>query len=121
LTEITLFTHQKFPVPPALAWLHVDRYPEVYAALVSDAYKTFVAQTLENLRRHAEGRPYRIGRPPHAAARSGGPLLTGDVAVAGATAVGALVEVLNRGPALAEAVQRFFVPAGRGGPGRPAG
>jgi uncharacterized protein (DUF362 family) len=116
LTEVTIFSRQRFPLPPALAWLHVDRYADLYAALVAAAYQTFVAQTLNNLRQHAGGRPYRIGLPPRASTPLGEPFLQGDAAVAAATTVGVLVEVLSRGPALAEAIQRFFAPAGPAAP-----
>src|SRR5262249_12726126 len=110
LTVVTIFTRQKFHLPPVLASLHVENHPALYEALVAAAYNTFVIQTARNLQQKAEGRPYRIGHPPRPADRSGKRLLSSDTGLFMALAAGAVTQLFKQGPALANDLKRFFEP-----------
>jgi len=61
-TAVTIVARQKFALPPALAVLHLERFPQVKDALVSDAYTTYLARTVANFVAVYEGRDGRLGR-----------------------------------------------------------
>jgi hypothetical protein len=107
-TAVTIFTRQKFHLPPALGQLRVEQFPSLYEALVASAYNNFVVHTLENLRRQAEDRPFRIGHPAREQGYPGGGLLTGDLAAVGAAVAGSLMEFVSKGPGWVKELQRVF-------------
>ncbi len=61
-TAVTVVARQKFALPPALAALRLERFPQVKDALVSDAYTTYLARTVANFVAVYEGRDGRLGR-----------------------------------------------------------
>jgi uncharacterized protein (DUF362 family) len=61
-TAVTIVARQKFALPPALDVLHLERFPQVKDALVSDAYTTYLARTVANFVAVYEGRDGRLGR-----------------------------------------------------------
>lgn len=64
--QVHIFARQRFRQPYLVAAAHVERFPRIYAELVSDAYGQFFDVTIANLKRAYDGEDYRIGREPSA-------------------------------------------------------
>jgi len=62
--EVRIFARQRFRLPPAVAAVGVERWPDLHRELVADAYARFFHGTIANLRAAHQGRPWRIGREP---------------------------------------------------------
>jgi hypothetical protein len=71
-TRVSVRGRQRFTLPPFWQAVDLERWPELRAPLVEDAYRRFFTITFDNLEACYEGRPFRIGRPPEPA----GPLPT---------------------------------------------
>ena len=67
-TRVTVLGRQLFTLPPFWQAVDLDRFPDLKAPLVEDAYRRFFAATFHNLEACFEGRDHRIGRDPVAAA-----------------------------------------------------
>jgi uncharacterized protein (DUF362 family) len=106
LTQVTIFTHQKFTLPPLLAALQIDSYPEVYDALAAAAYYNFFSNTIRNLQLKADRLPYRIGRIDELAGTSA----AADLSVWLATIAAALTELFGQHQDILKSMQRFFAP-----------
>ena len=106
LTQVTVFTRQKFNLPPALAALQIENYPEVHDALVAAAYHNFFINTIRNLHLKADGLPYRIGRQDPPASGSA----VADLSVWLATVAAALTELFGQQYDVWRSIQRFFAP-----------
>jgi len=63
-TRVSVLGRQQFTLPPFWQAVDLDRFPEVKAPLVEDAYRRFFCATFDNLEAAYEGRDYRIGRDP---------------------------------------------------------
>lgn len=68
-TRVTISGRQQFRLPPFWEVVDLDRYPELKAPLVTDAYRRFFNATFDNFEACFEGRPYRVGAdtPPPSA------------------------------------------------------
>jgi hypothetical protein len=63
-TRVTVLGRQLFTLPPFWQAVDLDRFPDIKAPLVEDAYRRFFAATFANLEACFEGRDHRIGRDP---------------------------------------------------------
>ena len=63
-TRVTVVGRQLFTLPPFWQAVDLDRFPDIKAPLVEDAYRRFFAATFANLEACFEGRDHRIGRDP---------------------------------------------------------
>ncbi len=61
-TKVTVMGRQLFTLPAFWRAVDLDRFPEVKAPLVADAYRRFFTATFDNLEACFEGRDHRIGR-----------------------------------------------------------
>jgi hypothetical protein len=106
LTQVSIFTHQKFTLPPLLAALQIESCPEVYDALAAAAYYNFFSNTIRNLQLKADRLPYRIGRIDELAGTSA----AADLSVWLATVAAALTELFGQHQDILKSMQRFFAP-----------
>ncbi|TDO47198.1 hypothetical protein EV643_10990 [Kribbella sp. VKM Ac-2527] len=63
-TRVTVMGRQLFTLPAFWKAVDLDRFPELKAPLVEDAYRRFFTATFDNLEACFEGRDHRIGRDP---------------------------------------------------------
>jgi hypothetical protein len=63
-TRVTVMGRQLFTLPAFWQAVDLDRFPELKAPLVEDAYRRFFTATFDNLEACFEGREHRIGRDP---------------------------------------------------------
>lgn len=62
-TVVTIFARQHFRQPPLVEAFDLTLLPDLYAWLVTDAYRRFASRTFANLEAVLEGRDVRIGTP----------------------------------------------------------